>query len=97
MFLSNTSNASARIMNAIRICILLVIVLIVVNCTLVYGRSVETSVHREKRLFSCAKQGKRCSGLFGKSCCSGMKCHSTSGKCVPRGSPTSWLGDRNGK
>ncbi|CAF1014600.1 unnamed protein product [Adineta ricciae] len=48
-------------------------------------------------LNDCAKQGKRCSGFFGKSCCSGMKCHSTSGKCVPRGSPTSWLGDRNGK
>lgn len=49
------------------------------------------------RLFSCAKAGKKCSGLFGKSCCSGLVCNTTSKKCVCKGSSTSWLCDRNGK
>ncbi len=48
-------------------------------------------------LLGCAKAGKRCSGLFGKSCCGGLVCNATIKKCVRKGSPISWLGDRNGK
>ncbi|UJR13718.1 hypothetical protein I4U23_000729 [Adineta vaga] len=76
---------------------LLLVVLIVLYGTLISGRTIETIHSREKRLFSCAKVGKKCTGFFGKSCCGGTVCHSTFGKCVRRGSSTSWLGDRNGK
>ena len=47
--------------------------------------------------FGCAKIGSRCTGALSKSCCTGSSCNRTSGKCVTKGSATSWLGDRNGK
>ncbi|CAF1431692.1 unnamed protein product [Rotaria sp. Silwood1] len=81
----------------IRIFVFLLVLLIIVNCALTQARDVNSFSHREKRLFACAAIGKRCSGVFGKSCCGGLVCHRTWGKCVRKGSATSWLGDRNGK
>ncbi|CAF0979389.1 unnamed protein product [Rotaria sordida] len=81
----------------VRIFAFLLILLIIVNCVLAREGDSDDVHHREKRLFYCAKAGKKCSGRFGKSCCGGLVCNRTSGKCVRKGSPTSWLGDRNGK
>ncbi|CAF1070321.1 unnamed protein product [Adineta steineri] len=81
----------------IRIFALLLIVMMIINCTMVDARYHEGSISRSKRLFGCAKVHKSCTGVFSKSCCSGTVCNTTIGKCVPKGNPISWLGDRNGK
>ncbi|CAF2581741.1 unnamed protein product [Rotaria sp. Silwood2] len=81
----------------VRIFAFLLVLLIIVNCALVQAQDFDDILHREKRLFTCAKMGKKCSGVLSKSCCGGLVCNRTSGKCVRKGSGTSWLSDRNGK
>lgn len=73
---------------------LLLVCLLLINY--IQAINIEEIHSREKRLFfKCAKIGKKCGGLMGKSCCSGSVCHSTFHKCVRQGSGISWLADRN--
>ncbi|CAF3075212.1 unnamed protein product [Rotaria socialis] len=84
-------------MTHLRMVTFALVLLIIVHFAVARTRDLGAISTHQKRFLGCAVFGKRCLGLFGKSCCGDLVCNTTSGKCVRKGSSTSWLHDRNGR